>query len=348
MSKRVRSPTYSYRSRLQDPDVVLDQPRFHPPINEPILEGGSGGILPTQSPRGSLDFIRYPAITKSDLQHGWSLPGLGAARDDCGEVRHKGCMNYPKHPDRKIYVKAYRKSCNKASCPICYLSWGMKESHRVSHRMRSFKPSKYRAPIHVVFSPPERVYDGVKELRKMMYKLSKIVGLYGGMSVFHPYRCGTGEWRWSPHFHTLGYGWIHGTKEVYQDEGWIVKNLGVRKDVVRVSNYLLSHAGIRKGQHTVTWFGELGYSKLNVIQEEDDEKCCPFCLAPLVLLRWITTDRGPPIPDDYEGLMDQQGWEIKISEWQLGRSGLDVDSARELMIGRYGGLELNPENHLGS
>ncbi len=324
MSERVEHHSKTFSSTVLDRS--LDPSQRHS-IDEPILGGGRGGSTPpTQG---------YPAITKSDQRHGWTLPGLGSARDDCGQFRHKGCLNSPKHPGGKIFVKAYRKSCMKASCPICWSSWSTRESHRISHRMRSFKPPKYRAPIHVIFSPPQGVYNGIKELRKTMYRISKIVGLYGGLSVFHPYRHGRGEWGWGPHFHTLGYGWIvgpEGIKAINASTGWIVKNKGVRKDVGRVANYLLSHAGIRKGQHTVTWFGALGYAKLKVQPEQDEENCCPYCKATLVLLQWIATDRPPPIPDDYEGLMDCDGWEIKISEWQLGRSGLDVDSAREVMM----------------
>lgn len=309
-------------------------------INEPILWGVQGGVVPLANTRTSLEFIRYPAITKSDFRHGWTLPGLDKARDDCGEVRHKGCLNTRSHPDGKIFLKAYRKSCSKASCPICYISWSMKESHRAAHRMRSFKPNKYRAPIHVVFSPPQGSYDSISKLRQSMYKLSKIVGLYGGMSVFHPYRCDSGTWKWSPHFHILGYGWIQGTKEAYRDLGWIVKNLGVRKDVVRVTNYLLSHAGIRQGSHTVTWFGELGYAKLKV-DKEPEENNCPYCSAPLVLLQWEVTDRGPPDDPDFEGLTEDVSWSLKVSDWQLGRTGLDHDAYEALIIKNYENLPVS-------
>ncbi len=183
-------------------------------------------------------------------------------------------------------------------------------------------------------SPPEGVYDGIKELRKTMFRLSKIVGLYGGMSVFHPYRCGTGEWHWSPHFHTLGYGRIIRTKEVYENEGWIVKNLGVRKDVARVSNYLLSHAGIRKGNHTVTWFGELGYAKLKVQAEQELDNCFPYCKSPLVFLKLIATYRPPTIFDDFEGLIDCDGWEIRIGEWVGVGTGLSYDEIRNIITRR--------------
>jgi len=306
-------------------------------INEPILWGVQGGVVPLANTRTSLEFIRYPAITKSDFRHGWTLPGLDKARDDCGEVRHKGCLNTRSHPDGKIFLKAYRKSCSKASCPICYISWSMKESHRAAHRMRCFKPDKYRAPIHVVFSPPPGSYTSIKEIRKEMYGLSKIVGLFGGLSVFHPYRCGKGSWEWSPHFHTVGYGWIENTETVYREKGWVVKNLGVRKDVMRVTNYLLSHAGIRQGQHTVTWFGALGYAKLKVTLEPEDNNC-PYCSAPLVLLECIATDRPPPIPDDFEGLMVNNGWTLKVSDWSLGRSGLDYDAFEAILLKSYQNL----------
>ena len=311
-------------------------------INEPVLEEGLGEspqVSSSTSSRTSLDFIRYPAITKSDLWHGWELPGFGQARDDCGEVRHKGCLNTPRHPNGQIFVKAYRKSCSKASCPICFISWQTKEAHRAARRMRAFRLGKHRAPIHVVFSPPQDTSDGIRELRKEMYKLSKTVGLYGGLSVFHPYRCDSGQWKKGPHFHTLGYGWIVNTKAVYEDKGWIVKNIGLRPHVVRTVGYLLSHAGIRKGYHAVTWFGGLGYSKLTVNLEVEDQPHCPFCSAPLVLLTWVrATDRGPPIDDDFEGLTDKTGWSLNVSDWQLGRTGLDHDAYEALIIKNYQNL----------
>ena len=326
----------SKNNSLHKPVVLEHRREKNQPTHESITPNPRRPSEPSE--RGSLQYLRYPAITKSDFTHGWALPGAGKSREDCGEVRHKGCLNTPKHPEGKAFVKAYRKSCMKASCPICWRPWSVKRSHRVAHRMRSFKPSKYRSPIHVVFSPPEHEYlnlSGVKGLRQKMYKLSKIVGLYGGMSVFHPYRCGTGEWHFSPHFHTLGYGWVHGTKEVYENDGWIIKNIGVRKDVVRVSIYLLSHAGIKEKQHTITWFGELGYAKLKISPEEEEEKTCPYCQAPLVLLEWFATDRGPPIDDAFEGLIDSEGWSVKVSEWQLGRTGMDIDSFQDTVLRRY-------------
>jgi len=47
----------------------------------------------------------------------------------------------------------------------------------------------------------------------------------------------------SPHFHILGYGWVHHVKENYESNGWIVKNLGIRNSVRATAHYQLSHCG---------------------------------------------------------------------------------------------------------
>jgi len=307
-------------------------------IDEPIPKGGIEGGKPPFSSRTSLDFIRYPAITKSDQWHGWELPGYGKARDDCGLCRHKGCLNRPRHPNGQIFVKAFKASCCKKSCPICWTNWSMKEAHRAAHRMRSFKPDKYRAPIHVVFSPPKGDYErlgGIREIRKFFYELTKRVGLFGGLSVFHPVRCQDASWTWSPHFHVLGYGWIEGTKQVTADNGWIVKNLGVRKSVVGTVNYLLSHAGIREHFHTVTWFGRLGYGVLKVSKEDDPTDTCPYCQEKLVNLEYLHKDRPPPLDDNFEGLTDPEGWYILVSDYMLGRTGLDREEYASVLLKRY-------------
>jgi len=176
-------------------------------------------------------------------------------------------------------------------------------------------------------------------MRKFVYKLRKSIGLKGGILVFHPYRIEKGEWSYTPHFHSLAYGWVIKTAETYQESGWIVRNHGYRKNVFGMSKYILSHAGIKKGYQSVTWFGELGNSVLKVSRREELEestefKKCPYCGSPLVLLEY-TLDRPPDIEEDFEGLIKINGWEISVGEYSLGRTGLDVDSYREIIKDRY-------------
>lgn len=83
---------------------------------------------------------------------------------------------------------------------------------------------------------------------------------------------------WSPHFHVLGYGWVKNTAQIYARTGWVIKNLGVRKTVGGTALYQLSHAGVKKSTHTITWFGQLSYNRLKIPKMPKPEKpACPLC-----------------------------------------------------------------------
>lgn len=186
-------------------------------------------------------------------------------------------------------------------------------------------------PIHVVFSPPPgTVKDTVqsyKATKKTAYRLAREHGLFGGSVTFHPYRlkcdvCGSAipdynkecsvcrsekfSWFWSPHFHALGFGWIHHTKEGYEKHGWVIKNLGVRKSVFWTLQYLLSHAGVSKS-HATTWFGKLAYNKIGRCPILGSvPEICPFCESPLLPFQWIRTDRPPPLMElNHDPLLNQ-------------------------------------------
>ncbi len=107
--------------------------------------------------------------------------------------------------------------------------------------------------------------------------------------MVHPFRFDRQRgWFFSPHYHVLGYGWIHGTKENYERTGWVIKNLGVRSSVYRTAQYQLSHAGVwmdkrQRKRATITWFGALAYNRFSAPREKHSEKC-PLCGSALKLL----------------------------------------------------------------
>jgi hypothetical protein len=181
-------------------------------------------------------------------------------------------------------------------------------------------------PIHLVVSPPQdRKWDAVtyRKDRTRAYSLARKCGFRGGNLTVHPYRwhcrqchsaipdyskacprCGYSDfhWQYSPHFHAVGYGFIHGTKENYEETGWLVKNIGVRKSVFWTMQYLLSHAGVfddPMGEvkfHVTTWFGNMAYNMLKVPKIGTFLEVCPICMRPLVPLIFIGgEDRPPPI-----------------------------------------------------
>jgi len=136
----------------------------------------------------------------------------------------------------------------------------------------------------------------------------KKVGCYGGTMIFHAYRDKLIDdqkiWYYSPHFHVVGYGWIAGADKTYQEHGWVIKNIGIRKSVFQTLFYQLSHCALQKGKHCLTWFGDLSYHN-SILKVEDEPilSLCPECHKELVELEF--TGVGEPPPNEiFEGFVD--------------------------------------------
>ncbi len=232
----------------------------------------------------------------------WQLPGHGKAYDDCGSWRYRGCLDVYSHVQNeldqsikeKIYVEWYHRSCVRAECPICYEKWAGKEAAKIEHRLKYFW--KYGKVIHVTVSPSEKdaVNMPFEKLIAKMYRIAKQRGLKGGSCIWHPWReHDNGSWYFSPHFHVLGFGWVRNTKEGFEKDGWLVKNIQDGKkerSVFRTAMYQLSHCGISKNHRPVTWFGvcsPAAKEKVNVPPMEKEKHLCPACGAELVQLRYF-------------------------------------------------------------
>lgn len=172
-------------------------------------------------------------------------------------------------------------------------------------------------------------------LRSLAYKIARKTGLFGGSCIVHPFReackvcgspkdtetkrclsCGAMEFLWyfSPHFHFLGYGWIKGdkVKAVYEKSGWICKNAGIRDSVGATALYQLSHCGVHKRYHSVTWMGALSYNRLRVLLAQEKKPTCPLCGNDLVKVLYIGEGHKPDLEGDYY---------LKPDEWTEGGFG---------------------------
>ena len=79
------------------------------------------------------------------------------------------------------------------------------------------------------------------------------------------------------------YGPVTHTTEFHNKTKWTIKNLGdleTDKDIFTCTRYLLSHAGVKKGTHTVRYLGDISYRKLKV-EKESNIPHCPYCELPL-------------------------------------------------------------------
>jgi hypothetical protein len=287
----------------------------------------SSGILPFTE---SKDFV-----LPTDPRYRF-LAGNGEPLEGCGKWMYRGCLEVDQHskydismnqltldgePAKKFaVVQAYKASCGRLACPICLEKACAKEAAKVAHRVMSFKAPRRMLPFHVVVSVPlQDQYLPYREIRNRAMELAKKAGVLGGSLLFHPYRKydepeeeedlqpdfsvldSPGSWYVSPHFHLLGYGWIHGkkVKAIHDQSGWVIRNLGVRKplpgqtleDAVRATaHYQLSHCGVHPHFHTVTWFGALAYNKLKVSPEPPEKHECPLCGSELQKVEFVHSE----------------------------------------------------------
>ena len=71
----------------------------------------------------------------------------------------------------------------------------------------------------------------------------------------------------------------------------------------------MSHCGIRKGNHTVTWIGRLSYSKLKV-EKEPPNTHCPCCGEKFVEIYCNDIEHDVPPDRVFEGLVEYGEWHV--------------------------------------
>jgi hypothetical protein len=236
----------------------------------------------------------------------------------------KGCLNVEGHSvvdlegndyRGKVYLKRVIHSCDKPSCPLCYLhGFAVREAGNIQARLEEAK-KKFGVIEHIVVSVPICDY-GLKfeNLKKKLLKVLKVRGVQGGVLILHAFRYANRReakakgipfgWRFSPHAHVLGFvaggydrcrtcpkracscwecdGFEGITRrENLKDGGYIVKILHRRKTVFGSAFYQLTHASYRKGTkraQVTTWFGTTSYRRLKLKPKEKKVRdLCPIC-----------------------------------------------------------------------
>ncbi len=253
---------------------------------------------------------------KEITHNGWKLPSTKPKKDDCGEWRFKGCLDVKAHEKSdfkgKIFIKTFQKCCFRASCELCVKKWAGREANKATRRIEKYSKLSKKPVKHIIVSVPTWQYSlDHKSMKKEAYRILKKVGCIGGAIIFHPFRFNNLEqfWYYSPHFHVLGFGWINDTKELYNKEGWIVKNKGLRKSVFGTFLYQLSHCGIKEKTHSLVWFGDLSYSKLKM-EKEPETDICPICNAKLRPLYYCGLLGAPPPECECEIFVEPEGWHV--------------------------------------
>ena len=247
---------------------------------------------------------------------GWRLPATLKKHDWCGLWQTFGCLNSEEHQrlgkGNMIYVKQYQRSCYRSSCKECYIKWIARQANASTRRIEEYERRSKRQPIHLILSVnPNQYHLSYKELRKRAKTILDTMNFTGGAVIFHPFKFNkrTNRWYYAPHFHLVGFVNRSFISVSYGKFGWFVKDKGFRNSVFQTFCYLLSHCGVKKGSHSVSWIGSLSYSKLKV-EKEPRITCCPVCQGKFVEIYYDSSyGVHPVVPPDriYEGLVEDDG-----------------------------------------
>ena len=249
---------------------------------------------------------------------GWRLPAVLDPHSWCGIWTTLGCLNVRLHTKLGkrgfVYIKQFQRSCYRASCKTCYVKWIARSANRATRRIEQYcKEHPGKKPIHLILIPPKNQHDlPLKILRQRMSCILKIAEIEGAAVIFHPfrYRKEISQWYVWPHFHLVGFGSKDNIAKAFGKYGWYIKDEGVRESGFQTFCYILSHCGVKKGYQTITWFGNLSYSKLHVEKEPKITKC-PVCAGQFHPV-YNESLFHPVVPPNkpYEGLVDPEGWHL--------------------------------------
>jgi len=278
----------------------------------------------------------------------WKLPSTQEKKETCGKFKTLGCFNLFSHPKNQALIQHTILSCFRSACEYCWLEkWLARESKRATLRIENYQKvikqigkTRFTKPIHVIISPSwNDKFMRFDLLKNKCRKLADEAGIVGGLLIYHPFSLDKKKMKWvsRPHFHLIGFGWVHDTKKISDENGWVIKNKGVRESLHSTVYYQLSHAGVSDNIHSITWFGELGYrskyAQLIKVENEEPNDYCEFCGNILVNAEFVATDRPPP-DKEFVGLVDHLDWKAteSIAEAEERRRKSDDDGSS---IGRW-------------
>ncbi len=255
------------------------------------------------------EWLQEKSSNWHDIEHdGFHFPGTKEKRSSCGEWAWKGCNNIKGHEGitfnecdvtGKGYATNFQMCCFRADCEYCWLQWSYRQASKATRRFEKYQEktkTEYK-PRHIIISVPKWDYGkSKKELSEIARnKLNSVIpkwSHFGGCIVYHPFRkhwiSGSFRWYYSPHFHILGYGWTlpsDSDESMENRRGWTIKiakdrdekGNPIERNTFQTLSYILTHAGIKRHNHTLTWFGELSYCKLVIPKDDYEMGKCPIC-----------------------------------------------------------------------
>ena len=199
----------------------------------------------------------------------WCPPGHDPERPKrkgCGFIREKGsvgdegirftaCSGNAEH-----YARGRRSHCWSLHCPECMNDAALRAGTRVEEQLNAYrilteKQGGDPGPLgHWVVSPPQEEARGWVQtigvfgaLRKHVEGCLQDVGAKAGCLVFHPWRQTPDLWEFSPHFHSILFGFLDTDGFRRENPGWVIKKVHAGEEVESIGQtaaYLMTHMGL--------------------------------------------------------------------------------------------------------
>ena len=222
-----------------------------------------------------------PVVEGNGVYGNFQLVGHGSITDvlHCGAfLSFKGCKRVDLHEGEvwkgqdctgKAYVRVVHHWCNNSRCPRCFESgFSVREAGKIEQRLVE-GAKRFGLVQHIVASVPLKDYGlSFEDMRGYAVKALVARSVVGGVVIFHGFRFANLHeslvrrvpfgWRWSPHFHCLGYilsgfrecrrcefvddkgsryhcegckGFYGRSKEHFKNDGFVVEVMGEREKV---------------------------------------------------------------------------------------------------------------------
>jgi hypothetical protein len=199
----------------------------------------------------------------------WCPPGHDQERPKrkgCGFIREKGSVGDEGirftacSSDTEHYIKGRRTHCWSLHCPSCMNDTALRMGSRVEEQLGAYRILMEKRGAdpgrlgHWVVSPPQdmakaavQTIDGYNRLRRQIEERLQDVGAKAGCLVFHPWRQGEDLWAFSPHFHSILFGFLDTDRFRAENPGWVIKKVHASEEVESVGQtaaYLMTHMGL--------------------------------------------------------------------------------------------------------
>ena len=235
---------------------------------------------------------------------GFSMPGSKKSHYWCGVWQTYGCLDH-----KTAYVRQFKKTCFRAECKTCYVSWACRQSHRAVQKISHMRHNNIVKHSILIQTKPWS-----RDTRKQLIKKLKGCGVESACIIFTPFDESNGSKFFLKNtIHIFYTGIIKGNHYPQHDLD------GTNKTLLQVLQTQFLNVGIKKGLHFVSWIGKSVYVTLDPPPNKQNRNNCPLCNKKLRPIYFDGEKEKIP-PDQYfDGETDKRYWRYcsTISVWRI-------------------------------